>query len=325
MNKMLKLSALSLGLTAMFASGVMAAPAIQEITAYLRPDIKLVVDGTTIAMNSWDGTSVIPISYNGTTYLPLRALGNALNKTVTWDNNTQTVYLGATTIQDPVVTDAEKQIAAFNEKATALTVEVNNLVPASKFDNRIKQYLSLAGKINTLSNEIDVFAKQLERDFQNGKMVYSVYNGYITKLDAIEDRLDQSKELLTAKTIQDDDIIVVDPDDDDDEDRFKDENYKEKINNAHGKAQAYKNRAEALMKQMKQLNTKNNQEKTKQYKDILAKLDRLDDEIDDLEDCLKSAYNKKQLTAEDYQSKINALGDVEKMVLLIENTIKEIL
>jgi hypothetical protein len=323
MNKMLKLSALSLGLTAMFASGVMAAPAIQEITAYLRPDIKLVVDGTAIAMNSWDGTSVIPISYNGTTYLPLRALGNALNKTVTWDNNTQTVYLGAATIQDPVVTDAEKQIAAFNEKATALTAEVNNLVPAAKFDDRIRQYLGLAGKINTLSNEIDVFAKQLERDFQNGKLIYSVYNGYNTKLDAVEDRLEQSKDLLTAKTIQDDDIIVVDPDDDDA--RCKDENYKDKINNAHGKAQSYKNRAEALLKQMKQLNTKNNQEKTKQYKDILAKLDRLDDEIDDLEKCLKTAYNKKQLTAADYQSKINALGDVEKMVLLIENTIKEIL
>lgn len=56
--------------------------------------IKLVVDGVSITPKDANGTVVEPFVYNGTTYLPVRAVGNAIGKQVTWDGNTQTVYLG---------------------------------------------------------------------------------------------------------------------------------------------------------------------------------------------------------------------------------------
>lgn len=56
--------------------------------------IKLVIDGVEITPKDANGTTVEPFIYNGTTYLPVRAVGNAIGKQVTWDGNTQTVYLG---------------------------------------------------------------------------------------------------------------------------------------------------------------------------------------------------------------------------------------
>lgn len=57
-------------------------------------DIKLVVDGKEITPKNVDGKVVEPFAYNGTTYLPVRAVGEALGKTVRWDGATNTVHLG---------------------------------------------------------------------------------------------------------------------------------------------------------------------------------------------------------------------------------------
>lgn len=56
--------------------------------------IKLVVDGVQITPRDAKGNIIEPFTMNGTTYLPVKALGEALGKTVIWDNKTQTVYLG---------------------------------------------------------------------------------------------------------------------------------------------------------------------------------------------------------------------------------------
>lgn len=52
-------------------------------------NIKIVVDGKTVS------TSTEPFIYNGTTYLPVRAIGEALGKEVSWDGQTNTVYIGS--------------------------------------------------------------------------------------------------------------------------------------------------------------------------------------------------------------------------------------
>lgn len=57
-------------------------------------DIKLVVDGKEVTPKDVNGNVVEPFVYNGTTYLPVRAVGEALGKTVLWDGETKTVYLG---------------------------------------------------------------------------------------------------------------------------------------------------------------------------------------------------------------------------------------
>lgn len=56
--------------------------------------IKVVVDGVQITPRDSKGNVIEPFTMNGTTYLPVKAIGEALGKTVTWDNKTQTAYLG---------------------------------------------------------------------------------------------------------------------------------------------------------------------------------------------------------------------------------------
>lgn len=57
-------------------------------------DIKLVVNGKEVIPKDVNGKVVEPFAYNGTTYLPVRAVGEALGKTVRWDGETKTVHLG---------------------------------------------------------------------------------------------------------------------------------------------------------------------------------------------------------------------------------------
>jgi len=57
-------------------------------------NIRLFVDGELIIPKDGNGKEVEPFIVDGTTYLPVRAVANALNKDVTWDGNTQTVYIG---------------------------------------------------------------------------------------------------------------------------------------------------------------------------------------------------------------------------------------
>lgn len=57
-------------------------------------DIKLVVNGKEVTPKDANGNVVEPFAYNGTTYLPVRAVGEALGKTVRWEGETKTVHLG---------------------------------------------------------------------------------------------------------------------------------------------------------------------------------------------------------------------------------------
>ena len=58
-------------------------------------NIKLVVDGAEVTPKDAAGNVVEPFASGGTTYLPVRAVANALGKEVTWDGNTNTVYIGS--------------------------------------------------------------------------------------------------------------------------------------------------------------------------------------------------------------------------------------
>ena len=56
--------------------------------------ISLVVDGVAVTPKDASGNVVEPFVSEGTTYLPVRAVADALGKSVTWDGETKTVYIG---------------------------------------------------------------------------------------------------------------------------------------------------------------------------------------------------------------------------------------
>lgn len=79
-------------------------------------DIKLVVNGKEVTPKDVNGNVVEPFAYNGTTYLPVRAVGEALGKTVRWDGETKTVHLGETLPQATYLVDVCKASTQADEK-----------------------------------------------------------------------------------------------------------------------------------------------------------------------------------------------------------------
>ena len=56
-------------------------------------DISIYVDGGRITLTDANGNVVEPFIYDGTTYLPVRAISEALSKTVSWDEDTRSIYI----------------------------------------------------------------------------------------------------------------------------------------------------------------------------------------------------------------------------------------
>ena len=96
-----------------FISGILAAvmlstlivPAMaaagKNITVYT--DVNIYIDDVKLNPKDGNGNPVEAFIYNGTTYLPVRAVSEAVGKTVQWDGATGTVYLGKHTGEKPAV------------------------------------------------------------------------------------------------------------------------------------------------------------------------------------------------------------------------------
>ena len=77
----------------------LAAPALassteKTITATFK-NIRVFVDGTIANLKDAAGATVEPFIYNGSVYLPARAVSDALGKTVTWDDTTNSVFINS--------------------------------------------------------------------------------------------------------------------------------------------------------------------------------------------------------------------------------------
>lgn len=75
-------------------SGIAIATNSTTLYNVITNGIKIFVDGQKLNPKDANGNIVEPFIYNGTTYLPVRAVANALGKTVYWDESNYTVYLG---------------------------------------------------------------------------------------------------------------------------------------------------------------------------------------------------------------------------------------
>lgn len=76
-----------------------------KITVEQRPDISIVVDGVKRTFTDAKGNAVYVLLNSGTNYLPVRAIGELMGKTVSWNGQTRTITL--TGDGAPQVTDAD--------------------------------------------------------------------------------------------------------------------------------------------------------------------------------------------------------------------------
>ena len=108
-------------LAALLTVGAAAASSAvrQKITAELRPDITLKVNGEVQELKKGDGKELYAITYNGTTYLPVRAVGEAVGMEVRWDSKSQTVSLTGES-RKPAVSEDDGYISREKAEAAAL-------------------------------------------------------------------------------------------------------------------------------------------------------------------------------------------------------------
>jgi hypothetical protein len=72
---------------------VFAYDGTQDIQATFK-NIKIYIDGAELTPKDASGNTLEPFIYNGSTYLPIRAVAEAVGKEVSYDANTNSVYLG---------------------------------------------------------------------------------------------------------------------------------------------------------------------------------------------------------------------------------------
>ncbi len=75
-------------------TGALAATKLQEIKAFLNPEIKVKVDGSPIQLKDAKGNAIVPINYKDSNYFPIRAISDALGVAVDYNNETKTIILG---------------------------------------------------------------------------------------------------------------------------------------------------------------------------------------------------------------------------------------
>lgn len=76
------------------------AATVQKVLYVDYGGISIMMDGVKLEPKDSNDNPVEPFIYNGTTYLPVRAMCNAINKEVSWDGNTKTVYVGDNELLD---------------------------------------------------------------------------------------------------------------------------------------------------------------------------------------------------------------------------------
>ncbi len=196
--KKIKLPVLALSLAGVLAVSA-AAIGVQTISATLRPDISVVVNGVEQkTMTDVTGKQVYPVSYEGTVYLPIRALGDVLSHDAKWNGDTQTITLTAKE-RLPAFTTADGAEAAI----TALEKEIAALQPAGTYEARAKQYAQYSAKLGDFSDDLERVYKQVADDFNMGRISYDSYRALIGRLDKVTERQKAALAALEKKTIAD--------------------------------------------------------------------------------------------------------------------------
>lgn len=183
-------------IAAAFTLGVCAQPAIEMISAELRPDLTIIIDGKNQTFQDANGKQVYPVMYEGTTYLPLRAIGGIMGKAVAWDGETQTVTIGEQDAYHSVVAMEDKGDGFAGSKVVAaneLTFPYGDLKEDKTFESGIR--------LEGVNSATQTFSVKLDGAYS--KMSVTFHNPEVSEAEvAFEIRDKDTGIVLASETLQ---------------------------------------------------------------------------------------------------------------------------
>lgn len=171
-----------------FIAGITLATVLMSTTVFAQTykknliavynDIKIVIDGNKLIPNDGNGNRVDPFIVEGTTYLPVRAVAEALGKSVRWNGSAKEVII---------------------EDEESISYRVKDYIENQQGDlSRAESYIWTDTHLDNLSDET---IENLYNDFLNsGGSEYSIreFAGYITVNAPIYPKWKEAYERETA-------------------------------------------------------------------------------------------------------------------------------
>lgn len=133
---------------------------VQDVSAEIRDDFTVIVDGTARSFADAGGNRVYPLLYTGSTYLPIRAIGELMGKTVSWDGTTKTV-----TLSGSLVTDADS-FSGGSSTTPGTTTTPTGLISQEEAKKAALAHAGVAAS--------DATFIKLELDWEDGRQVYDI-------------------------------------------------------------------------------------------------------------------------------------------------------
>lgn len=153
-----------------FTIGVMADNIVKDISAQLRPDFTVKIDGEEKVFKNAQGDIVYPVLYDGTTYLPIRAIGELMGKKVYWYEDDKLIELKDV---KTTVTDADVIIGGSDEATDIVVNEKDKKLPDKEKFIGEKEAQNIALRKAGLTTQNVIFDR-IELDNDNGIWHYEV-------------------------------------------------------------------------------------------------------------------------------------------------------
>ena len=185
-----------------FTLGAAAAAGAQRITAIIRPDISIQVNGEEQAMFDKNNERVYPIEYNGSTYLPIRSIGGMLSQEVVWDSKTQTIFLNTkveTNPEDLTNTALTRRVTQLENSYTTLLSDTEDTAAAGTYSENLTIYYRLNGRCTNLENTLKTLQIDIKEAGRADKLTTEEQASLIQRLTTLEGKLHKLQALLLKK------------------------------------------------------------------------------------------------------------------------------